>query len=253
MSNYKLGYFIVPTDENSTGVKIKDKFGSIRYSINPQMVTVMFVKVNVINVRTKSSNNSILIDFATNSEAKLALVELRLEMDKIKNRIIKEEIKQETLIQQLDTGADFLSIYTSGTQSSGTQSGTQSGGTQSNLTMTDRITQLVSKISDDFNFLKNQENIQISLNPVDDFDESIDDHIDILDYEFFDKSDGIPNIYINGVYLFLGTSSESIAYISDGNNIYNTIEPNTRLYINPYLLDYPIETTDVITLHYMKN
>jgi RNA recognition motif-containing protein len=93
MSNYKLGYFIVPTDENSTGVKIKDKFGSIRYSINPQMVTVMFVKVNVINVRTKSSNNSILIDFATNSEAKLALVELRLEMDKIKNRIIKETEK----------------------------------------------------------------------------------------------------------------------------------------------------------------
>jgi hypothetical protein len=119
--------------------------------------------------------------------------------------------------------------------------------------MTDRITQLVSKISDDFNFLKNQENIQISLNPIDDFDESIDDHVDVLDYEFVDKSDGIPNIYINGVYLFLGTSSESIAYISDGNNIYNTIEPNTRLYINPYLLDYPIETTDVITLHYMKN
>jgi len=245
MSNYKLGYFIVPTDNMSMVVKIKDKFGSIRYSVNPQMVTMMFVKVNVINVRTKSSNNSILVDFATNSEAKLALVELRTEMDKIKNRFIQEEVQQEALIQQLDTGVDFLSIYQGGTQSTGTQS----TGTQS--TMTERITQLVTKLSNDFNTLRDQENIQISLNPIDNFDESVDDHIDILDYEFTYKSDGCPNIYINGVHLFLGTSSESIAYISDGENIFNTIETNTRLYINPYLLDYPIETTDVITIHYL--
>ena len=241
MSNYKLGYFIVPTDDMSMVVKIKDKFGSIRYSVNPQMVTMMFVKVNVINVRTKSSNNSILVDFATNGEAKLALVELRTEMDKIKNRFIREEVQQEALIQQLDTGVDFLSIYQGSTQST---TGTQS-------TMTERITQLVTKLSNDFNTLKDQENIQISLNPIDDFDESVDDHIDILDYEFTYKSDGCPNIYINGVHLFLGTSSESIAYISDGQNIFNTIEENTRLYINPYLLDYPIETTDVITIHYL--
>jgi hypothetical protein len=246
MANFKSGFFVIPVNENDTSVLIRDKFGSVRYSINPTVVTVMFVKVNVINIGTKSSNEPIVIDFATNTEAKKGLVELRIEMDKIKNRINIEEIQREESIKQLDTGVDFLSIYQGSTQSSGTQS----SGTQS--TMTERITQLVNKLSDDFNSLKDQENIQISLNPIDDFDESIDEHIDILDYEFFYKSDGCPNIYINGVHLFLGTSSESIAYISDGENIFNTIEPNTRLYINPYLLDYTIETTDLITIHYFK-
>ena len=73
MANFKSGFFVIPVDETDISVRIRDKCGSVRYSINPIVVTVMFVKVNVINIGTKSANEPILIDFSTNDEAKRGL------------------------------------------------------------------------------------------------------------------------------------------------------------------------------------
>ena len=244
MANHKSGFFVVPVEEKDLSVRIRDKFGSVRYSINPTVVTVMFVKVNVINIGTKSANEAILIDFATNEEAKRGLVELRTEMDKIKNRINTQEVKREESIKQLETGVDFLSIYENGS----TQSGTSS---TANRTIEERITDLVSKLSDDFSSLKEQKNVQISLNPINNWGIDINEHIDILGFTFSEKSDGIPNVYINGVHLTIGTNSNSISYLSDGNVISNTIEIGYKICINPYLLDYEIDQTDVITIHYL--
>lgn len=244
MANFKSGLFVIPVDDNDNSIKIRDKFGSVRFSINPLVVTVMYVKVNVINIGTKSSTEPILIDFVSNDDAKRGLVELRIEMDKIKNRVRTEEVKKEESLKQLDTGVDFLSIYEGATQSGSTSSIT-------NKTIDERIADLVSKLSDDFSSLKEQKNIQISLNPNGSWNINVNQHVDILGITFSEKSDGIPNVYINGVHLTIGTSSESIAYLSDGESISNTISVGSILYLNPYLLDYEIDQTDVITIHYL--
>ena len=99
--------------------------------------------------------------------------------------------------------------------------------------------------------LKEQKNIQISLNPIGSWNTDVNQHIDILGITFSEKSDGIPNVYINGVHLTIGTSSESIAYLSDGESISNTISIGYKIYLNPHLLDYEIDQTDVITIHYL--
>jgi hypothetical protein len=244
MANFKSGFFVIPVDETDTSVRIRDKFGSVRYSINPTVVTVMFVKVNVINIGTKSANEPIVIDFATNEEAKRGLLELRYEMDKIKNRINTEEIKKEESLKQLETGVDFLSIYETGSTQSATSSTT-------NRTIEERITDFVSKLSDDFTSLKEQKNVQISLNPIGNWNTNINEHVDVLGFTFSEKSDGIPNVYINGVHLTVGDNSDSISYLSDGEIITNTIEIGYKIWINPYLLDYEIDETDVITIHYL--
>ena len=244
MANFKSGYFVISVNEDDISVRIRDDFGSIRYSINPIVVSVMYVKVNAIYIGTKSSSEPIILDFKSNSDAKTGLVELRIEMDKILNRVKTEEIKKEESLKQLDIGVDFLSIYEGVTQSGSTSS-------ISNKTIDERITDLVSKLSDDFSSLKEQKNIQISLNPTGSWNTDINQHIDILGITFSEKSDGIPNVYINGVHLTIGTSSESIAYLSDGESMSNSITVGSKIYINPNLLDYEIDQTDVITIHYL--
>lgn len=244
MANFKSGFFVIPVQETDISVKIRDNFGSIRYSINPTSITVMYVKVNTICIGTKISTSPIILDFKSNDDAKIGLVELRIEIDKILNRVKTEEVKKEESLKQLDTGVDFLSIYETGT----TQSAT---GSTTNRTIEERITDLVSKLSDDFSSLKEQKNIQISVNPIGNWNTTVNQHIDILGITFSEKSDGIPNVYINGVHLTVGTNSTSIAYILDDVNISDTISPGSVLMINPHLLDYEIEETDLITIHYL--
>ena len=140
MANFKSGYFVISVNEDDISVRIRDDFGSIRYSINPIVVSVMYVKVNAIYIGTKSSSEPIILDFKSNSDAKTGLVELRIEMDKILNRVKTEEIKKEESLKQLDIGVDFLSIYEGVTQSGSTSS-------ISNKTIDERITELVSKLS----------------------------------------------------------------------------------------------------------
>jgi hypothetical protein len=244
MANYKIGYFVISVNEDDISVKIRDDFGSIRHSINPTMVTLMYVKVNTIQIGSKTSTEPIVLDFKSNYDAKIGLVELRIEMDKILNRVKNEEIKKEESLKQLETGVDFLSIYEGVTQSGSTSS-------IANKTIDERITDLVSKLSDDFYSLKEQKNIQISLNPIGSWGVDVNEHVDILGLSFSEKSDGIPNVYINGVHLTIGTNSQSISYLSDGVSVSNVINVGSKIYLNPYLLDYEIDETDVITIHYL--
>lgn len=244
MANYKIGYFVIPVNEDDISVRIRDDFGSIRHSINPTVVTLMYVKVNTIQIGSKTSTEPIVLDFKSNYDAKIGLVELRIEMDKILNRVKNEEIKKEESLKQLETGVDFLSIYEGVTQSGSTSS-------IANKTIDERITDLVSKLSDDFSSLKEQKNIQISLNPIGSWGVDVNEHVDILGLSFSEKSDGIPNVYINGVHLTIGTNSQSISYLSDGVSVSNVINVGSKIYLNPYLLDYEIDETDVITIHYL--
>ncbi len=244
MANYKIGYFVIPVNEDDMSVRIRDDFGSIRHSINPTVVTLMYVKVNTIQIGSKTSSEPIVLDFKSNYDAKIGIVELRIEMDKILNRVKNEEIKKEESLKQLESGVDFLSIYEGVTQSGSTSS-------IANKTIDERITDLVSKLSDDFYSLKEQKNIQISLNPIGSWGVDVNEHVDILGLSFSEKSDGIPNVYINGVHLTIGTNSQSISYLSDGVSVSNVINVGSKIYLNPYLLDYEIDETDVITIHYL--
>lgn len=243
MANYKQGYFVMPVVETDKSVRIKDKFGNIRVSIDPLLVTIMFVKLNVINVRVSSSSNVILMDFASVDEAKKALVELRTEMDKILHRVTKTAVAETTLINQLSTGSDYMSIYETGTASA----------TASNMTMDQRLTQFITKLSSDFSNLKNQETISISLNVSQFYSEDLNEYIDILDVDFLIPSDGKVNIFINGVYLMLGGTNEDVAYMSmdGGVTCQDYITNGCRLYINPFLLGYDLDTYDVITISYL--
>jgi hypothetical protein len=244
MANYKEGYFVIPVGSSDVTVKVKDKFGNIRHSINPLQVTVMFVKVNTINVRTKSSDSVILLDFDNNQNAKIGLVELRTEMDKILNRVNKIEKEKENTFEQLQSGVDFTSLYQSGTVSA----------TASDVKIEDRLTNFISQLRNDFLGLKNQEKIKVTLNPQNTFDESLNSYSDILDYVFTNDSDGTVDVYINGVYLFLGNTLNDIAIMSKDNGVtaLDRIESGCKLYINTQLLGYNITPDDTISITYIS-
>lgn len=251
MANYKKGYFVIPVSPEDLVVKIKDKFGDIRYSINPLNVSILYVSNNLINVKT--GNNLIKLDFSNNDEAKIAITELQRQIDIIKGRVTKETIKKEDLIEQLDTtGMDFTSIYESG--------GTASGGTASGSNfLENRISQLVQTIKRDIFDLKNNASDFVKLNMNPDPDASLSREFaevprDILKYEFTDESEGMVNIYINGLYLEIGNSISDICHFSVDNCVTceNCIRPGSVFYINTSLLGYELDPSDVITITYLR-
>ena len=244
MANYIQGHFVIPTSSNDTYVRVKDRFGNVKLSIDPLLVTIMFVKLNVINIRMTSSNNILLIDFISPDDAKKALVELRTEMDKILHRVSQNITDEKNLISQLSSGPDFTTLY---------ETGTVSATSSINTSIDDRLTDFIAKLSSDFSNLKNQEVVNLSYNVNQLYSESLNQHYDILGVTFSTPSDGKVSIYINGVYLMLGTGSNNISYMSSDGGVttqdYITI--GSRLYINPYLLSYDLDTYDVITLSYL--
>ena len=250
MANYKKGYFVIPVSPEDLVVKIKDKFGDIRYSINPMNVSILYVSNNLINVKT--GNNLIKLDFANNDEAKIAITELQRQIDIIKGRVTKEVAKKEELINQLDTaGMDFTSIYESGA--------TASGGTASNNVLESRISQLVQTIKKDIYDLKNNASDFVKLNMNPDLDASFSREFaeaprDILRYEFADESEGMVNVYINGLYLEIGNSISDICHFSADECITceNCIRPGSVFYINTSLLGYELDSSDVITITYLR-
>ena len=244
MANYIASYFVIPVSPNDTCVRVKDRLGNIRLSIDPLLVSIMFVKVNVINIRMTSSNNVLYIDFATPDEAKRALVELRTEMDKILHRVSQNITDEKNLISQLSSGPDFTTLY---------ETGTVSSTASINTSIDDRLTDFITKLSSDFSNLKNQEVVNLSYNVNQLYSESLNQHSDILGVTFSTPSDGKISIYINGVYLMLGTSSNDISYMSfdNGATTQDYIVEGSKLYINPYLLTYDLDTYDVITLSYL--
>lgn len=250
MANYKKGYFVIPVSPEDLVVKIKDKFGDIRYSINPMNVSILYVSNNLINVKT--GNNLIKLDFANNDEAKIAITELQRQIDIIKGRVTKEVAKKEELINQLDTaGMDFTSIYET--------SATASFGTASNNVLESRISQLVQTIKKDIYDLKNNASDFVKLNMNPDLDASFSREFaeaprDILRYEFADESEGMVNVYINGLYLEIGNSISDICHFSADECITceNCIRPGSVFYINTSLLGYELDSSDVITITYLR-
>ena len=250
MANYKKGYFVIPVSPEDLVVKIKDKFGDIRYSINPMNVSILYVSNNLINVKT--GNNLIKLDFANNDEAKIAITELQRQIDIIKGRVTKEVAKKEELIEQLDTtGMDFTSIYESGA--------TASGGTASSNLLESRISQLVQTIKKDIYDLKNNASDFVKLNMNPDLDASFSREFaeaprDILKYVFTDESEGMVNVYINGLYLEIGNSISDICHFSADECITceNCIRPGSVFYINTSLLGYELDSSDVITITYLR-
>jgi hypothetical protein len=246
MANYKTGYFVIPVNENDKVVKIRDKFGDIRFSINPVNITILYVDGVNINIKSKSSNNKIVIDFATPSEAKIGLTELQYQIDIIKNRIVKEEDYKEALIDQLDTdGVDFVSIYNTSKTGGDVVSPTASF-------LEQRITGLVKSISNDIVKVTNVETIKLKISPISLFSEENNQHYDILNYTFLLDSSSKVNVYINGVYLEVGSTINDIAYFSKNGIKSDHILSGSKLWINPYLLGYDIDTGDIISVSYLK-
>lgn len=246
MANYKTGYFVIPVNENDRVVKIRDKFGDLRFSINPVNITILYVDGVNINIKSKSSNNKIVIDFATPSEAKIGLTELQTQIDIIKNRIVKEEDYKETLINQLDTdGVDFVTIYKTSKDGGDIVSPTASF-------LEQRITGLVKSISNDIVKVSNVENLKLKLSPVSFFSEDTNTHFDILNYVFTVDSSSKVDVYINGIYIEIGKNPTDIAYFSKNGVKSDQVFNGSRLYMNPYLLGYDIEKTDIISITYLK-
>lgn len=81
MANFIQGDFVIPVSPSDNNVQIKDKFKRIRFTLNPHQVTAVFVKNNLIHVKTIGSNNVVLLDFSTFEEAKKALPELQAQID----------------------------------------------------------------------------------------------------------------------------------------------------------------------------
>lgn len=251
MANYKRGYFVIPVLPEDLVVKIKDKFGSIRYSINPMQVTILYVTNNLVNV--KSGNNLIKLDFADADEAKIAIGELQAQIDIIKNRVVKQAAKKEELITQLDSGGvDFVSIYSAGA--------TASGGTSSGTVLEGRLSELVKTISKDIYDLRvlnsnnNSNFVKMNMSPAGLFAETTDQPCDILQYVFSDQSDGMVNVYINGLYLEVGDSLADICHFSPDGCVTceSRITEGAVFYINPCLLGYSLEPDDTITITYLR-
>lgn len=111
---------------------------------------------------------------------------------------------------------------------------------------------VTSSISD-----KTQVRINQSFNPVNLFSQNINEPSDILDVSFDFKSLGMINVYINGVATTIGDSIDSTIFFSDINltditKSFTKQNNGYRLFINPYLLGYDIEPTDIISIEYLK-
>jgi hypothetical protein len=99
-----------------------------------------------------------------------------------------------------------------------------------------------------------QENIAIMNVPTGTFPKNINLPQNVLGYTFSIPSDGIAQIFINGAFVLPTTATLSAAaYFSTDNGASGTItvENGSVLYINPNVLDYTIDNTDVITVHYL--
>lgn len=152
------------------------------------------------------------------------------------------------------SGTDFLQLY-SDTKSGGTSSATSS----SVENLDSRLKNFINSISQDIYTLNNKTQVRInqSFNPVSLFSQDINEPKDILDFSFEFKSLGMINVYINGVSTTIGDSSSSTIFFSDNSltDITKSFQNKLsgyRLFINPYLLGYDIDPTDIISVEYLR-
>lgn len=132
MANFIQGAFVNPVTPEDNTIQIKDRFGRIRYSLAPQQVTAVFVSGNLIKIKKKGTNDIILLDFRSSDEAKLALVELQLQIDAGRNN---PPIKVDpTLAAYIDSKVSFVYHQIYATNSWGVS---HSLGYKPNITVTD--------------------------------------------------------------------------------------------------------------------
>ena len=81
MANFIQGNFVIPVTPEDRQVHIKDKFNRVRFTLSPTQITAVFVKNNVIHIKSLGTDNVVLIDFSTITEAQNALPELQSQID----------------------------------------------------------------------------------------------------------------------------------------------------------------------------
>jgi hypothetical protein len=119
-----------------------------------------------------------------------------------------------------------------------------------NSTIQSALTAIDNKLSN----ILTQENISISNSPTGTFPKNINLPQNVLGYTFSIPSDGIAQIFINGAFVLPSTATSSAAaYFSTDNGASGTItvENGSVLYVNPSVLDYTIDSTDIITVQYL--
>jgi len=247
MSNYKIKYFVIPVSIGDHFINIRDNRGEIRHTIDPESITIMFIKLNTINIRTKL-NSVIVLDFTSEAEAKLALLELQQQIDIINNKHEADEEKENELIEKIDKGIDFLSIYQS-EKLTGTHSTTHS-----ELDIDERLELLIAQVADDVTALNSASLLeQYIANPGATFSEAILTHSDVLNHTFNFNTVNT-TIYINGILLNAGNTINDIAVFSADNltTMHSKIVNNSKLYINTSLLGYDLDLNDTISILYQK-
>lgn len=156
----------------------------------------------------------------------------------------------------ISSGTDFLQLY------SDTKSGGLSSATSSSDDIDTRLKGFINNISQDIYNLNNKTQVRVnqSFNPISLFSQDINEPKDVLDISFDFQNLGTINVYINGVGITIGDSINSIIFFSDEKltNITKSLTKRNRslsgyrLFINPYLLGYDIEPSDIISIEYLK-
>ena len=85
MANFKWDTYVIPPAPGDVSLQIVDKNNQHVRSLVPKTVTIAFVNNNLVKVKTKGTNHIITFDFATHTEALLALEKLKFASDQVTN------------------------------------------------------------------------------------------------------------------------------------------------------------------------
>jgi hypothetical protein len=166
-------------------------------------------------------------------------------------KIISQNINNLQQNIGVDYGPDFINMYESKKNEYDTILATYS--TADSLTQ--RITTLTKYIAQDIykSVNQNQEKVSDSFNPISHFSENDNIAQDVLNCTFTDESEGPVTILINGVYLKVNNSTQSIAFFSNDNLLTATdyMQDGSILYINTNKLGYDLDENDIITIEYL--
>jgi len=252
--SYSLDRFIKPLLETDKIVTVYNNLNKPVYTINPLSVSRIYVSGNLLKLNLTKNNAVIILDFANANEAKQGLSRLQSQFNLIKNKLIEQEKQKETVINQVQDSFDFSNLYES-ISTGGTFSGpTSSTSATASNTIEQRLLTFVQKIGTDVANINNKvvKKVNVSYIPMDRFSEESNQHQDVIGVEFDFDSVGDVNIYINSLLVLPSEQENSIAYFSDNGVVKSNIFTGSRLYLNPYLLGYDIDSSDVISIEYLK-
>ncbi len=82
--SYSYDKFLRPLTESDVTIKILDNNNDIKYTIDPFVIISISISNNILKISLKSK--SILIDFSSINEAKLALIRIQEQIDILAHR-----------------------------------------------------------------------------------------------------------------------------------------------------------------------